>query len=71
MKYKYHEYSYPPFLSWGIFGWIWKRLCCRKGWHLWDEVLSNGADTEDGWDSYMVCDVCEEDIQLVLEPEND
>lgn len=62
MKHKYHGYSYPTILSKGPLGWLWKKIFCKRGWHLWDEVLGTGADTEDGWEHSMVCDVCQKTI---------
>ncbi len=69
MRYKYHGYTHPSILSRGPIGWLWKRLFCRMQWHLWDEVLGTGGATESGWEHYMVCDVCGEEIQLILEIE--
>lgn len=66
MSYKYHGYTYPAILSRGPIGWLWKRFCCPMGWHLWDEVLGTGGAAESGWEHYMVCDVCGEEIQLIL-----
>lgn len=42
---------------WGCLGnplslWLWRKVFCRRGWHLWDEVWSLT-------DHYMSCDACE------------
>ena len=36
--------------------WLWKRLCCPIGWHLWDEVASDRH--------YLYCDACEIEADL-------
>lgn len=35
---------------------------CRRGYHLWDEVVSSGSGIGGGWDHYLVCDACGEEI---------
>lgn len=52
MKYKYHGITYPIFFCFKPFFWLWKRICCRRGWHLFDEVWSTD-------NHYLHCDVCE------------
>ena len=45
-------YSYPPIFDNRFSHWLWKRLCCPRGWHLWDEVLSELGHC-------LYCDACE------------
>lgn len=62
MKY-YHGYTHfvhPALLP------LWKLICCRLGWHAWDEVF--GGDLT-GFKSYLVCDACEEVIGIFDEKE--
>lgn len=33
---------------------LWKKTCCKRGWHLFDEVVSFGS-TEP---HYLSCDAC-------------
>ena len=47
----YHGYSYPSVFDNSLAHWLWKRLCCPRGWHLWDEVVSHDAH-------YLYCDAC-------------
>lgn len=47
----YHGYSYPKVLDNRVMHWFWKRVFCRTGWHLWDEVSSV--------ENYLFCDACE------------
>lgn len=47
----YHGYSYSYLLSNRLVRFIWKKLCCPTGHHLWDEV-------SDLWDHYLYCDAC-------------
>jgi hypothetical protein len=50
--YTYHGYSYPSIFA-NRLGWfLWKRLFCRTGWHLWDEVWSLDFHG-------LFCDACE------------
>jgi hypothetical protein len=35
---------------------LWRRVMCRQGYHLWDEVLSWHSD---GKQHYLVCDACQ------------
>jgi hypothetical protein len=34
--------------------WLWRILCCRIGWHLFDEVWSSADDEQS-----LSCDACE------------
>ena len=36
---------------------IWKKIFCKRGWHLWDEVSS--VD-----DHYLYCDACETTVNI-------
>ena len=47
----YQGYTYPAVLDNRLAHWLWKRLCCPRHWHLWDEVWS-------GFDHVMYCDAC-------------
>lgn len=49
-------YTYPSILDNRLSHWLWKRLCCPRGWHLWDEVLSELGHR-------LSCDAC--DIEFV------
>jgi hypothetical protein len=46
----YHGYTHPGFLSRHL-PTLWNALGCRRGWHLWDEVVSDD-------EHYLHCDVC-------------
>lgn len=48
--------TYPRFLQNKFIWWLWKRLLCPHGWHLWDEVLST--------DHTLYCDACELDLRI-------
>jgi hypothetical protein len=45
-------YINNPFVFNRLICWLWKKLLCPRGVHLFDELLTN---TEK---SYMVCDGC-------------
>lgn len=49
------EYTYPRLLQNKVVWALWKRICCPRGWHLWDEVLSF---TGPGGNNYLHCDAC-------------
>jgi len=49
-------YTYPRLLQHRVVWWIWKRVFCPHGWHLWDEV---GGETH-----YLYCDACEIEAHL-------
>lgn len=40
---------------------IWRKLLCKRGRHLWNEVLGTGGDLakNGGWEHYLVCDACQ------------
>jgi len=43
--------TYPSFLDNRLCHWLWKKLCCPRGWHLFDECQS--------LDDHMLnCDAC-------------
>jgi hypothetical protein len=56
----YENYTYPKFLQNRLAHWLWKKLFCRMGWHLWDEVLSLDYH-------YLYCDACEKEQDLPTE----
>jgi hypothetical protein len=47
----YWGVTYPKILSGRTIRWLWKRLMCKHGRHLLDEVWS-----PDSW--YLNCDAC-------------
>ena len=49
-------YTYPRWLQNRLCWWLWRHLCCRYGWHLLDEVVSNRH--------YLYCDACDTEIEL-------
>ena len=51
INYKWRGITYPSFLY--PFFFIWRKLFCKRGFHLFDEVLS-GA-----FGHYLYCDACE------------
>lgn len=53
---KYHGISYPKIFDNNFVRKIWKRLFCKRDWHLFDEVLSNKH--------YLHCDACELEIEI-------
>ena len=55
-KVVYHGYSYcfPSFLAP-----IWKRLFCKRGWHLWDEQIPMFQAHQ-----RMICDACGECVKI-------
>ena len=48
--------TYPRWLQNRLAWWLWQRLCCPRGWHLWDEVISDRH--------YLVCDACETEVPI-------
>ena len=52
-KSQFHGYSYPRLLDHRWIHRIWERLFCRRGWHLWDEVMSGVGEAH-----YLYCDAC-------------
>ena len=53
----YVGYSYPRWLDRALIQKLWKRWCCKMGWHLWDEIWS-----PDG--HWLFCDACEDEIRI-------
>lgn len=54
---RYIGISYPRFLSFAPILWLWKRICCKRGWHLFDECESTD------W-HHLVCDACDNTLPL-------
>ncbi len=46
-------HTYPGFLEPRPIRWLWKKIWCPRGWHLWDEVSNSDGD------HYLHCDACE------------
>lgn len=44
-------HSYPRWIQNSACWWIWRKLCCSCGWHLWDEVVTLDRH-------YLSCDAC-------------
>ena len=53
----YRGYSYPGILDNCFVHWIWKRLFCTRGWHLWDECKCYK-------EHYLYCDCCDETVEI-------
>ena len=59
MKYTYKGITYFSFLDNKFILKIWKKLFCKIGIHLFDEVISDKH--------YLICDAC--DLRLIIEEE--
>jgi len=46
------EYINNPFVFNGFVSWLWKKILCPRGVHLFDEVLTESEA------SHFVCDAC-------------
>lgn len=60
MKDKYNEFSYPGFLAFDFVYFFWRKICCKRGWHLWDEVLSRDGEGS----HYLHCDACGQTVYI-------
>jgi hypothetical protein len=49
-------WTYPKVLGNRLVWRLWKRLFCKRGWHLWDEVSSEYH--------YLFCDACHTEAHL-------
>jgi len=58
---KYYGFTHLPIPNCLL--WLLRRFLCKRGIHLWDEVMSGGAP----WRHYFACDACDMvvDIQNV------
>jgi len=54
---EWRGYSYWFLLDNRLAQWLWRKLFCRIGWHLWDEVLSDLGHR-------LYCDACEEELVI-------
>jgi len=54
---EWRGFTHPSLLSTPIVRLIWRKLFCKRGWHLWDEVLSLE-------DHYLSCDACDSTVRL-------
>ena len=53
----YRGYSYWLILDRPFIQWLWYKIFCKKGWHLWDEVYSID-------EHYLFCDACGEKVNI-------
>ena len=49
--------TYPRLLDHAPVQYLWRRVFCPMGWHLWDEVWSLE-------DHVLFCDACEMEIKI-------
>jgi hypothetical protein len=54
---KYIGITYPRIFQFRLIQWFWKKINCKRGMHLWDEVASDA-------DHYLYCDACEMHINI-------
>jgi len=47
----YIGHTYPTLLDNAAAQWLWQRLFCPRGWHLWDESHSGSSHG-------LSCDAC-------------
>jgi len=47
--------TYPKVFGLWIIRWFWKRINCKRGMHLWDEV-------EDDLNHFLYCDACGKEL---------
>ena len=52
---KYYGITYPSIFTKKPIKWLWRKFCCKRQWHLWDEVKSDP-------DHYLVCDACQLEV---------
>lgn len=66
----YRGISYPPVLGWRLVRWLWRRWCCPRDWHTFDEVESWGTSPPE---HSLYCDACGLTvyIECILEEEED
>jgi hypothetical protein len=50
--------TYPRILGNKLSWFMWKKLCCKRGWHLWDEVYVSKEE------HYLFCDACEIRVEI-------
>lgn len=62
MKEKRLDITYPYFLQNKFSLWMWKKVFCPKGFHLFDEVQSVEHH-------YLSCDACEYTVNLATSNE--
>ncbi len=60
----YHNYRYCFLLDNKLAHFIWLKVFCPNGWHLWDEVLSSHS-TDPERRHYLFCDACDETVDIV------
>jgi hypothetical protein len=60
-KYRDYGVTYPHLFSFTYL--IWKRLFCKRGFHLFDEVLSSDLG------HYLNCDACDLTIPIATKHE--
>jgi hypothetical protein len=50
---RYVGHTYPAIFDNGLCQWVWSRLFCPRGWHLWDEMVNSESD------HVLGCDACD------------
>ena len=53
------EFTYPKVLQRKSVWRIWKKTFCKRGWHLWDQCISDKNE--------LFCDACERTITICTE----
>lgn len=54
---KYYGLTYPKILDNKFIKWLWRKLMCKYGYHLFDEVLSIEHH-------YLSCDACGSEVHI-------
>jgi len=57
----YHGYTYIGLLDNRLSRFLWRKVFCVRGWHLWDESLGDARH-------YLSCDACGVAVALGVEP---
>ena len=39
--------------------WAWRKVFCKRGWHIFDEVVCATDEDDLDFDRYLVCDACD------------
>ena len=62
--FEYRGFGHFPIPRWLL--WMWRKLLCKRGIHLWDEVLSSAGGKEEngGWRWYFCCDACQIEVNV-------
>lgn len=58
MSMNYWGITYPHVFRFRLIRWVWKKINCKRGMHLFDEVQNTSVYISQEDEHYLTCDAC-------------